>query len=85
MSQLSSAAKAFKATGDVGALVSTIVTDLQKDFAWLQGIPGVSLFEEWVLNFLMADLQAMGASATLVDFVKTAIHNALHPVDSTHA
>lgn len=79
MSQLSSAAKAFKATGDVGALVTTIVADLQKDFAWLQSIPGVTLLEGWVVNFIGAELAAAGASATLVDFVKTAILNAIDP------
>lgn len=78
MSQLSSAAKAFKATGDVNALVNTITTDLQKDFAWLQSIPGVKLLEGWVVNFIGAELAAAGASATLVDFVKTAIDNALN-------
>jgi len=79
MSQLSSAAKAFKATGDVGALVTNIVSDLQKDFAWLQSIPGVTLLEGWVVNFIGAELAAAGASATLVDFVKTAILNAIDP------
>ena len=79
MSQLSSAAKAFKATGDVGALVNTIVSDLQKDFAWLQGIPGVTLLEGWVVDFIALELQLAGASATLVDLVRTAIKNAINP------
>jgi hypothetical protein len=79
MSQLSSAAKAFKATGDVGALVNTIVSDLQKDFAWLQNIPGVTLLEGWVVDFIALELQLAGASPTLVDCIKTAIDNALNP------
>jgi hypothetical protein len=79
MSQLSSATKAFKATGDVGAFVNTIASDLQKDFAWLQAIPGVTLLEGWVVNFIAMELAAAGASATLVDFVKTAIQNAINP------
>ena len=79
MSQLSSAAKAFRATGDVGALVNTIVADLQKDFAWLQNIPGVTLLEGWVIDFIALELQLAGASATLVDLVRTAIKNAINP------
>lgn len=78
MSQLSSAIKAFKASGDVGALVNTIAVDLQKDFAWLQNIPGATLLEGWVIDFIAGELAALGASPTLVDFVKTAILNAIN-------
>jgi len=80
MSQVSSAVRAFKSTGDVNALISTIVTDIQKDVAWLAGIPGVSLLLDWVVGFVAKELTAYGASATLVDFVKTEITNAfVHP------
>jgi hypothetical protein len=79
MSQVSQAVRAFRASGDVGALINTIVIDIQKDFAWLQHIPGITLLEQWVLNFIITELSAYGASATLVDFVKTEISNALNP------
>jgi hypothetical protein len=79
MSQVSSAVRAFKATGDVNALINTIVTDIEDDFAWLQHIPGISILEQWVLNFIINELSALGASPTLVDFVKTEIANALAP------
>ena len=79
MSQVSSAVRAFKSTGDVNALITTIVTDIEKDVAWLAGIPGVSLLLGWVVDFVAKELTAYGASATLVDFVKTEITNALAP------
>ena len=77
MSQVSSAIDAFKATGDAGALVATLASDLVKDFQIIQALPGVKAFEEWLEQVVVAYITKAGFSPTLAALISQAIQDAL--------
>ena len=77
MSQWSQAVDALKKTGDAGAFVTTVATDLVKDFQLISALPGVKAFEDWLASILLSELAKVGFSPTLVGLIATAIQDAL--------
>jgi hypothetical protein len=77
MSQWSQAVDSLKTTGDVGAFVATVAADLVKDFQVIQALPGVKAFEGWLESVLLAQLNKLGFSPTLVGLIAAAVQDAL--------
>jgi hypothetical protein len=77
MSQWSQAVDALKKTGDVGAFVAAVAADLVKDFQVIQALPGVKAFEGWLESILLAELNKLGFSPTLVGLIAAAVQDAL--------
>jgi hypothetical protein len=77
MSQWSQAVDALKKTGDVGAFVAVVAADLVKDFQVIQALPGVKAFEGWLESILLAELNKLGFSPTLVGLIAAAVQDAL--------
>ena len=77
MSQWSQAVDALKKTGDVGAFIAVVAADLVKDFQVIQALPGVKAFEGWLESILLAELNKLGFSPTLVGLIATAVQDAL--------
>ena len=77
MSQWSEALDSLKKSGDVGAFVTTVASDLVKDFQLISALPGVKAFEQWLAQALLAELAKVGFSPTLVGLIATAIQDAL--------
>jgi hypothetical protein len=77
MSQWSQAVDALKKTGDVGAFIAVVAADLVKDFQVIQALPGVKAFEGWLESILLAELNKLGFSPTLVGLIAAAVQDAL--------
>jgi len=77
MSQLSTALDQLKATGDAGAFVATLATDLAKDFQVISALPGVKAFETWLASTILAQVVKAGFSPTLAALLGQAIADAL--------
>ena len=77
MSQWSEAIDSLKKSGDVGAFVTTVASDLVKDFQLISALPGVKAFEDWLASILLAEISKLGFSPTLVGLIATAIQDAL--------
>ena len=77
MSQLTDALDALKATGDVGAFVSAIAADLQKDFQIVSALPGVKSFEDWLATELISLITKAGFTGTLAALIAQAIQDIL--------
>jgi hypothetical protein len=77
MSQVSSALDQLKATGDAGAFVATLASDLVKDFQIISALPGVKAFEDWLASAILAQVVKAGFSPTLAALIGQAIQDAL--------
>jgi hypothetical protein len=77
MSQLSDALNQLKATGDAGAFVETVVSDIAKDFQIISALPGVKAFEDWLAQIIVNEITKLGFTGTLATFISQAVLDAL--------